>query len=185
VFIVYAVPIGLIAGYLLGGRIERLADFRFRWLPLAFGGLAVQLVLFWEPVAEAVGDAGPVIYVASTAAVLLAVLRNIRLPGLRLIALGAGLNLLAIVANGGYIPADAEALASVGGDAAAGYSNSIVTANPVLGPLTDIFALPSWMPLANVFSIGDVLIGIGVAVAIAAGTGARPRWSSSRATARP
>jgi len=34
--------------------------------------------------------------------------------------------------------------------------------------LTDIFALPRWMPLANIFSIGDVLIGIGVAIAIAA-----------------
>ena len=26
-------------------------------------------------------------------------------------------------------------------------------------PLTDIFALPAWLPFANVFSIGDVLIG--------------------------
>jgi len=37
--------------------------------------------------------------------------------------------------------------------------------------------LPSWLPLANVFSIGDVLIGVGVIVAIvlsmrAAGRGA-------------
>ena len=28
--------------------------------------------------------------------------------------------------------------------------------------------MPAWMPLSNVFSIGDVLIGAGVAVAIAA-----------------
>ena len=38
---------------------------------------------------------------------------------------------------------------------------------PRCGPLTDIFALPAWLPLANVFSIGDVLIGVGIAATIA------------------
>ena len=38
-----------------------------------------------------------------------------------------------------------------------------------LRPLTDIFALPGWLPGANVFSLGDVLIGVGVAVVIALG----------------
>ena len=30
-----------------------------------------------------------------------------------------------------------------------------------------MFALPAWLPFANVFSVGDVLIGIGVAATIA------------------
>jgi multisubunit Na+/H+ antiporter MnhE subunit len=51
---------------------------------------------------------------------------------------------------------------------AEGNTNSVVVAAPALAPLTDLFAMPAWMPLANVFSIGDVLIGAGVAVAIAA-----------------
>jgi hypothetical protein len=38
---------------------------------------------------------------------------------------------------------------------------------PALRPLTDVFAIPSAVPLANVFSIGDVLIGLGLATAIA------------------
>jgi hypothetical protein len=29
--------------------------------------------------------------------------------------------------------------------------------------------MPTWLPIANVFSAGDVLIGIGVAIAIVAG----------------
>ncbi len=41
--------------------------------------------------------------------------------------------------------------------------------DPALRPLTDIFALPTWLPAANVFSVGDVLIGVGVAVVIALG----------------
>ena len=35
--------------------------------------------------------------------------------------------------------------------------------HPALQPLTDIFAVPAWVPLANVFSVGDVLIAVGVA----------------------
>ena len=40
-------------------------------------------------------------------------------------------------------------------------------AHPALEPLTDIFAIPHGIPFANVFSVGDVLIGLGVAVALA------------------
>jgi hypothetical protein len=28
--------------------------------------------------------------------------------------------------------------------------------------------MPAWVPMANVFSVGDVLIGVGVAVAVVA-----------------
>jgi hypothetical protein len=75
-------------------------------------------------------------------------------------------NLAAIIANGGWMPASPEALAALGMSPKAGYSNSSVVADPALPWLTDIFALPPWMPMANVFSIGDVLIGLGVIVVI-------------------
>ena len=167
-FILYAIPIGIVVGYLVGGRLERLGRLRFRWAPVALLGLAVQIVLFSAPFTEDIGAAGPPIYVASTVAVLIAVLRNVAIPGVALIAIGAASNLAAIVANGGFMPADPGALASTGG-IAAGYSNSSIVADPALGPLTDIFALPAWVPFSNVFSVGDVLIGVGVAAAIAIG----------------
>jgi len=168
-FILYAVPIGLLIGFLLGGRLDRLADLRFHWAWLAIVGLIVQVLLFSPLFEDVIGDLGPPIYVLSTAAVLVAVLRNWRLPGLAIVAIGAASNLLAIVANGGVMPASPEAIASLGWDPEAGFSNSVVMADPALWPLTDIFALPSWLPAANVFSIGDVLIGVGVAVVIALG----------------
>lgn len=167
-FILYAIPVGIVAGYLLGGRLDRLSAVRIRWAPLALIGLAVQVALFTEPLASSVGDAGPPIYVASTAIVLIAVLRNLGIAGVTIVAIGAASNLIAIVANGGYMPASAAALESIGG-IEPGYSNSSVVGDPVLEPLTDIFALPAWIPFANVFSIGDVLLGIGVAVTIAIG----------------
>jgi uncharacterized protein DUF5317 len=173
VFILYAIPIGIAVGYLLGGRLERLATLRLRWAPLALSGLAVQIAIFSDPIGRLVGDAAPAIYVASTAAVLAAVLRNLDIPGIALIAVGASCNLAAILANGGYMPADPAALASVGGPGT-GATNSIVVAEPALRPLTDVFAIPSWMPFANVFSIGDVLIGIGIAATMGLAMRGRP-----------
>jgi len=173
-FVLYAVPLGIVAGLLLGGRLERLADVGFRWAPLAVGGLFAQLAIFSTPVGVLLGDVAPFAYVASTVVVLAAVLRNAALPGMRLVAAGAICNLVAILSNGGYMPADRGALALAGLSPADGVTNSILVTNPALGFLTDIFALPDWVPFANVFSIGDVLIAVGIARAIALGM-ARPQ----------
>ena len=162
----YAIPVGIGIGYLLGGRLDRLGDLRLHWVPVILVGLAVQVAIFSDQIGRVVGDAGPAIYIGSTAAVLVAVLRNVAIPGVAVIAVGAGCNLAAIVANGGWMPADPAALESVGG-LGPGYTNSILVADPLLRPLTDVFALPAWLPLANVFSVGDVLIGVGVASTIA------------------
>ena len=165
-FILYAIPIGIAAGYLVGGRLDRLGTLRLRWVPLMLLGLALQIGIFSETVGRAVGDALPAIYIASATIVFAAVLRNLRIPGVALIAVGAGCNLAAIVANGGWMPADPAALAAIGGLGPV-YTNSIDIAEPALRPLTDLFALPSFLPLSNVFSVGDVLIGVGVAATIA------------------
>lgn len=179
-FILYAIPIGIVAGYLLGGRLERLAEVRFAWPWLAIGGLLVQVALFSPLLEEVIGDAGPPIYVVSTAAVLVAVARNWRIPGMVLVVLGASCNLAAIVANGGVMPASPEAVAALGLTAEDGFSNSVVMRDPALWPLTDIFATPAWLPFANVFSVGDVLLGIGIAVVIAAGMRGSPDRSPVR-----
>jgi hypothetical protein len=152
-----------------------LASIRFHWAPLALAALIVQVVQFDPVVGGALGDLGPAIYVASTAVVLGVVMRNLRLTGLPIVAGGAAANLAAIVANGGFMPTSREALAVAGLEPTEGPSNSIVLDSPALAPLTDVFALPSGVPLANVFSIGDVLIAVGVALAIAAAMRSTPR----------
>lgn len=173
-FILYAIPIGVVLGYLIGGRLERLGTLRFEWALLAIVGLIVQILLF-SPLVTGIIDTvvGAAIYVASTAAVLSAVLRNLHVTGMPLVALGAASNLAAVIANGGIMPTTNEALATAGLEPVDGLSNSAVVADPALAPLTDILALPAWFPFANVFSIGDVLIGIGIVAVIALGMGAR------------
>jgi hypothetical protein len=165
-FMLYALVVGVAAGWLVGGRLMGLSTMSLRWAPLALAGLLAQVVLFFGPVAERIGDAGTAVYLGSTALVLVVVLRNLGLPGLPLIALGTVSNLAAIVANGGSMPASPAALALVGHGINAGYSNSTVGTDPALWLLTDIFAIPAPLPYANVFSIGDVVIGLGIAVAV-------------------
>ena len=167
-FILYAVLAGLVAGLVTGGRLGGIGELRLRWPWLMFVGLAIQIVLFSDQVAAQVGDLGPVVYVGSTLLVLAALTQNLSVPGIPVVVLGAVSNLAAILANGGYMPASAQALASLGKSPPSIYSNSAVVEHPALEPLTDIFALPPWLPFANIFSLGDLLIGIGVSWAIAA-----------------
>jgi len=168
VFILYAVLTGLVIGLLSGGSAARLGELRFRWAPLIAVGMAVQLLLFSTPLGDALGPWAPLAYIASNLAVLIAVWRNLAIPGLPLVLLGGASNLLAIFVNGGFMPVSPGALAAMGRLPREGYSNSRLVDTVVLGPLTDLFAMPSWVPAANVFSVGDILIGVGAAIAVVA-----------------
>ena len=164
----WAIPAGIVLGLVLRGSLDGLFALGFRWAPLAIAGLLVQLVLFTAAGNQVAGDLGPAIYILSTLAVFVAVARNWRLVGMPVVALGALSNLVAITANGGFMPADPGALARAGFGGPGEHTNSVVLAHPAVQPLTDIYALPAGLPLANVFSVGDVLIGAGVVIVIVA-----------------
>jgi hypothetical protein len=165
--LLYSIVIGLLVGRAAGGRVAALAGIHIRWWALALAGLAFQLLLFGPILSDRVGDAGPLLYVASSALVFLAMLRNLDLPGFPLLALGAALNMLVIVANGGFMPSASgawELLNGASGLPVTTFTNStLIHAGTTLPFLGDVFALPRPIPLANVFSVGDVLIGLGAA----------------------
>jgi hypothetical protein len=171
VLLLYSIAAGLIVGRLLGGRVRNLEHVHFVWWQLALAGLLVQLVLFAGPVAERVGPEGPAIYVLSTLAVMVALMRNLRLPGLVIIAVGATLNLIPVLANGGAMPSSPEAWLQLTGVAAlpvTHFSNSVLIGPDTLFPfLGDVFVFPRPLPMANVFSIGDAVIAVGAVVFLA------------------
>ena len=89
---------------------------------------------------------------------------NRHLPGAFLVAIGAGLNLLAIAANSGTMPASAWAWKTAGFPVLVDqFENSNVVHNARLPWLGDVFAVPRGWPFANVFSCGDVVIVVAVA----------------------
>lgn len=166
--LLYSIAAGLVLGRMLGGRLRNLEHVHFVWWQLALAGLLVQLVLFADPVQQRVGAEGPAIYVLSTLAVLIALLRNLRLPGLAVIAAGAVLNLIPILTNGGYMPSSPDVWRELTGVAAvpiAYYSNVALIGPDTMFPfLGDIFAFPRALPMATAFSIGDAVIALGAVI---------------------
>lgn len=171
-----ALVLGVAAGYLAGGRLRNLEGLTLTkpWLVLA--ALGLQLVAF-SPAGAALGQpTAVVLHLTSYALLAWFVVLNRRRLGVSIAGLGLVFNLVAIAANGGYMPASKAALelagAAYSGDT---HNNStVIGASTHLGFLGDVFAVPAWMPAANVFSIGDLLIVVGIAVLLAASM-RRPR----------
>ena len=181
-FLVAFAGLCLLTVPLAGGRLSQLADVRLRWVAAIFGSLLIQVVIV-----SVIPDGNPWIHRALhlvsylLAAAFLVV--NRRIVGLWVIALGALLNALAIFSNNGVMPASAAALRAAGRfETTKGFINSGVLAHPRLSFLGDVFAMPRWMPLHNVFSIGDVCIAVGAAITIHTLCGSR---FTRRRSARP
>lgn len=170
-FLLYPLALGVLVGLARGGSLARVAAARFRHAWLLLGALLVQVVIFSPWLAESEWNLrwSATIWVGSLLAALVGIVLNLRQPGFAVAALGAALNLAAVLANGGRMPAAPEALALLHGPegVAALAAGTVVTNSALAGPetalvwLTDIFVLPPWLPGANVFSVGDVLIGLG------------------------
>jgi hypothetical protein len=184
--LLYALPIGVLAGLVAGGSLGRLADLRIRLAPLAVGGLLFQLLLFSPPLGTVLArdlPIGPGLYVGSTLIVLAALIANVGRPGFKFILVGAALNLFAIVANGGVMPAAPDAWASLHG--MNGVPDGVLTNSTLasaatrLALLGDVFAVPRSLPFANVFSVGDLMIAIGGAWFIARTMAGRPAPASA------
>jgi hypothetical protein len=90
------------------------------------------------------------------------VLANRRVPGVLVLALGGLLNLVAIAANGGTMPAWPAAMAVAGVDPGPGFANAGAVAHAHLLFLGDVIPVPGPHPLANVLSAGDLLIFAGL-----------------------
>ena len=161
------------------GHLNRLLGLRIRasWLLLlAFAVQFLAMVVF--PHADRALLA--TMHIASYGIGGFVVVANRHVRGLPTIGFGGLLNVTAITANGGTMPASAQAMGMSGLTATFGsFENSAVLADPNVPFLGDIFAVPASWPLSNVFSIGDVLIVVGAAVLLhfASGTRvARARW---------
>lgn len=164
-FLVYVPLIAVALALLVGGHLDRLGTLHLRGLPVVATAMVTQGLLF-GPLAGMVPArdmAAVAVNLAAMASVIGVLFLNRDHPALRLVAGGAIANFTAILANGGFMPASPGAMAALGWSGPhAGFSNSELSLAPALPWLTDLFALPAWLPLANVFSLGDVLIGAGI-----------------------
>jgi MFS family permease len=148
----------------LGGRIGHLSSIRFRRWPAIVAAVGLQ-VLILRVFPEGSPDLHAVAHLASYALIFVFVAANLKVPGLPLLAFGGLLNLFAIAANNGVMPADPTALGTAGILEVPGeFTNSAPLADPHLWFLGDVFAVPADWPLANVFSVGDAFLMLGAFV---------------------
>lgn len=146
---------------LSGGHLGRLGELRLRWLwtaPLALG-LQVLIVTI-APGGDRTLHAA--VHVGTYVLIGVFLWANRHIAGTRLIALGAAANTLAIMANGGVMPASRTAQRIAGLHLGGGFNNSDAVAHPHLLWLGDIIPIPG--PLPNTLSVGDVIIFAGMLV---------------------
>ena len=152
----------------LGGQLGNLGSVELRGKAAIIGALGLQvLVVTIAPLAfpHAVDTT---IHLTSYGLAIVFVYANRHLPNLWIAATGGAANLAAIAANGGEMPASRTALLAAGKPVVhEGFVNSAPVAHARLAFLGDIFSIPRSLPLANVFSIGDLLLLIGAAVMLA------------------
>jgi Family of unknown function (DUF5317) len=188
-----------------GGRLSLLGrvHLRAKWTVVA--ALALQVLIISVFPGQVDGWRGQALAMASYALGGVFLVANRRVPFLWLAGLGALCNLAAIGANGGVMPASTAALRAAGRWARKGnFINSRHLVHAKLAFLGDIFAIPRRWPLANVFSIGDVLLVVGAAAllhtvcasrattaiarlsrSLPRPASARPRSAGSRSASRP
>ncbi|MGH2899676.1 MAG: DUF5317 family protein [Solirubrobacteraceae bacterium] len=182
-----ALALPLLAGFvlapLLGGRWSRLGTLRLRTAWIFYVAIALQLIAFPVKVLpwHTSDRIGVVLWLISYAIFATGVAGNFRIPGIPLIAIGLVSNLSAILTNGGHMPALPSALRGAGLHFTKN-RNSAELASPHLSWLVDRWAAPSWIPWANVFSVGDVLIATGGLLFALGATGVlrRPRLRRQR-----
>lgn len=163
--VLLAITLGVVAGWLRGGDLARLAGVRIHaWPLLALGLGALLLVELLDPVRPA-----PLAACAFVALMIVAV-RNAHLVGAPIVVLGMLANLAVLLANG-TMPVDPDALVAAGMVDAEDRDRVQVTgARHVLEDddhltfLADIVPVPG---LGRVVSFGDLVVLVGVADMVA------------------
>lgn len=139
---------------------------------IAILAFALQLIEIYAPLPKTEGFWGQrtLLLIGSYGALLVVVGLNYRLPGLPWIGAGLALNLIVMLANGGYMPITPEALQraglahlALGNEAGARLLATkdilLARSDTALWFLSDIWVLPP--PVGTAFSTGDIFLAIG------------------------
>jgi len=177
VILLWALVFSVIVALVRGGKFSRLGDFRFRYGWLALIAFALQILVIYFPLPMAEGFLGKhtLLLLGSYVLLLVVVWLNRRIPGLSIVGLGLALNLLVVLANGGFMPVTLEALRRAGlAHLALGLESGarlmatkdilLARQDTHLWILSDIFVIPPPLPFNTIFSLGDFFLAVGAFV---------------------
>ena len=168
-----------------GGRFRRLGGLRVHGTWVIGAAFGAQLVLL-AALRNAPAWETDTIHIATYIVGGGFVWRNRHLTGLPVAALGGISNFVAITANGGVMPASPTALRLAGKVLdPTRFTNSGPMADARLQVLGDVIPMPWPHSLANVFSIGDVLLITGVLIVVHSTCGSSLRRRGGRRQETP
>ena len=162
--IIVGVGLGIVVALLRGGKIDRLGDLGIKGLPLVWVALLLRTMI------GVLGSRGfnlPWFQVIAYLLFFYVLALNLAWPGLKLFSLGSLLNFLVIAANGGAMPVSPQAIAfaRLSGDPSG--KHTLLTEASRLWFLADIIPLrPPYFPVAQIISVGDILIVAGIFIYI-------------------
>jgi hypothetical protein len=170
-----AVLLGCLCGLLFAtarGQLYRLPGLRSTGL--VFTGMLPQLLAFHLPWTRASIPSpwASLALLSSQALLLWFAWRNRTAPGFPILSLGVLLNLVAILANHGWMPISLQTASQLLPPASSagllagtrfGFSKDLLLppADIHLACLSDAFLAPAWLPYRFAFSLGDMLIAAG------------------------
>lgn len=165
--------IALLIGWISGGKFSRLAEARIRYVWLIFVPLGLYLISWTPPFVRSPLLLGITAIIEKLSLIVVAVF-NLRLPGVKLILIGMLLNLIALSANGGMMPASEDALVSAFGldyvnkaKNAVHVRSAIMDVSCKLAFLCDIIAAKRpFVLIPAVYSVGDLVMSVGIFIAI-------------------
>lgn len=143
--------IGAALGFALRRDLAPLARITLRGLPVLVAAVLLRLV---APLADAWALPMEILAMFATGCVAFI---NIRIPGMPLIVLGSGLNLLTVIVNRG-MPVDIAGLATMGVYPSSDGLHTPEAASTLLAALGDVVII---QPLRAAYSVGDIAIALG------------------------
>jgi hypothetical protein len=177
-FVITAILSGAI-GLIRGGRLDNLAQLSIRWPGLVLIALGLQILVVYGPGKSDARSFGfsALLLLGSYALLFVVVLANRHLPGMVVLGLGAALNFLVILVNGGWMPVTAEHLAAAGfvsspaavtpGERVLFSKDVVLDSQAINLPwLSDVFLIPNVGLFSAVFSVGDALMMLGLFVLV-------------------
>jgi len=176
--LLFSLPIGVLLGYMSGGRLSGIGKLHLRWLVLVLASLLLQLLVFPSLFETAIVPfATSAFHILSYALLLIWIACNAKIAPILGLGVGATFNFAVLFANGGYMPTSITALERAGYEATAlilqqsgRYSNLVLMSPETrINFLGDILYVPEWIPFSAAFSIGDLLIALAIVWLIAKG----------------
>ena len=149
-----------------GGSLHDLAETEFRWTPLLYGALMLQIGFnVWNP-SWLEGGGALAVVLASNVGVAFWLVVNRALPGLFLAGAGMALNVFVIAANGAMpvLERSAELAGVTQSLDDAGLKHERLGDGTFAPWLADVIPVP---PTHEVLSVGDVVLAMGLAQLVA------------------